>query len=82
MTSEGTLDDIKAQLIETLSHPEASDGLYLRNFFHMHEEDERPRVSGTGHQIMDALNALVQDGDVRLSEVDGSIVFMLARKSC
>ena len=69
--------DIKTQILEALQHPEAEEGLYFRNFFHLHEEDERPVVRAEESEILDALNELVGEGRVRIDETQGEAIFQL-----
>lgn len=72
---------IREQILEALRHPEAEDGLYFRNFFHLHEEDERRAVSGEQSEIMAELNRLIADGLVKVSPgagEDAEVIFSLA----
>ena len=55
---------IKEQLVAALSHPEAEDGLYFENLYILHEEEERPAVSGSQVEILDALKELIDEGKV------------------
>lgn len=73
------LKDIKCKIIEILGHPEADEGLYFRNFFLLHEEDERPALQAEESEIMDALNELVSEGRVRLEETGGEVIFQLVQ---
>lgn len=73
------LKQIKAQIITALSHPEAEEGLYFRNFYHLHEEDERPAVVADEIKILDALKELISTGDVVLDETGPEAVFFLRR---
>ena len=72
------IDTLKQQIMEILKHPEAEEGLYFRNFFLLHEEDERPAVDAEESDILDALNELVSEGKVRLEETGGEVIFQLA----
>ena len=76
MDSE-TLDNIKAQVLAALRHPEADERLYFRNFTILHEEDERPRVVADEVDILDALHALIEEGKVQLDESQQEAVFQL-----
>ncbi|NDC37712.1 MAG: hypothetical protein EBZ48_06630 [Proteobacteria bacterium] len=58
---------IRDQILKALGHPEAEDGLYFRNFFHLHEEDERQVVSGEQSEILAVLEQLVAEGLVRVT---------------
>lgn len=71
------LKEIKETLIKALSHQEADDGLYFRNFFNMHEADERPVVNASQEEIILGLNELIKEGSVRLSSFDGDVIFLL-----
>lgn len=70
----------KEEIIVALSHPEAEEGLYFRNLFHLHEEDERPVVQGDESVIFDALGALVNDGMVDMKGSGTDTVFILKRR--
>jgi hypothetical protein len=72
---------IKNQILAALRHPEAQDGLYFRNFYHLHEEDERPAVEGDEVSILDALSDLMHDGVVRLSEGGTEAIFFINEAS-
>ena len=72
-----TKNDIKQQIIRALEHPESQDGLFFRNFANLHEEDERPAVIGDEADILEALQALISEGKVILTETLGEAVFML-----
>lgn len=69
---------IKTQILQALSHPEADEGLYFRNFFALHEEDERDPVEGDEEELMDALNELVREGKVCMDSSREEVVFQLA----
>ncbi len=79
MSSEN-LTGVKDQILLALRHPEAEEGLYFRNFYHLHEEDERPAVQADEVEILDALKELVTSGDVVLDETGPEAVFSLARR--
>lgn len=72
------LDEVKKQVLSSLNHPEAEDGLYLRNFIRLHEEDTRPSILASPDDVVAALNQLVIEGKVvfELGEKD-SVVFQL-----
>ena len=72
-------NEIKEDIVSALSHPEASDGLYFRNFSNLHEEDERPAVRGSQVEILDALKLLLEEGTVTLQEGDVEAVFHLSK---
>ena len=71
---------IREQILEALRHPEAEEGLYFRNFFHLHEEDERPAVIGEQSDILKVLNDLVSEGVVSMmpgSDAEEDMIFSL-----
>jgi hypothetical protein len=68
---------IKSQIMEALSHPEAQEGLYFRNFYHHHEEDERIRVEGEQVEILDALRQLIEEGKVVADDSGKEVIFSL-----
>lgn len=73
-------DNIKKQILAALSHVEGEDGLYLNNLLVVHEEEERPVVSGTEAEVKAALSDLVRDG---LVEAEGSgdlIIYTIANR--
>lgn len=71
------LSGVKKQILQALSHPEAEEGLYFRNFSDLHEEDERPAVQAEQELILDALKQLIDDGQVVADESGKEIVFLL-----
>ncbi|MBX7144005.1 MAG: hypothetical protein K1X79_06100 [Oligoflexia bacterium] len=71
------IEKVKGQILAALSHPEAEEGLYFRNFYHLHEEDERPQVCAEQIAILDALKELIADGKVRLDETGDEAIFFL-----
>ena len=70
-------NDIKNQIIQALSHPEADEGLYFRNLYNLHEEDERKAVNGTQEEILEALKELLDEGKVLASDEGPEMVFRL-----
>lgn len=68
----------KQDILQALAHPEACEGLYFRNFAHLHEEDERPVVRGNQEQILEALRELIDEGKVRVSEEAEELIFFLS----
>jgi hypothetical protein len=68
-------DRIKHEILEALSHPEAQDGLYFRNLYHLHEEDQRDAVSGSQVEILDALKELLHEGHIVMSEGGEEAIF-------
>ena len=68
---------LKKQILAALRHPEAEEGLYLDNFYHLHEEDERPAVQGTESEIMDTLVQLVEEGKVIMDSSQKSTIFRI-----
>ena len=71
------ITEIKQTLIKALTHQEAEDGLYFRNFFNMHEADERPMVKASKDDISKALTELIRENKVKLSNFDDDVIFML-----
>ena len=71
-------DEIKKQILAALKHPEAEEGLYFRNFSHLHEEDERDAVEGDDIEVLDALKDLIESKQVRVDESGEEIIFFLA----
>ncbi len=71
------LEQVKLQIIMALQHQEAEEGLYLRNFFHLHEEDERPAVTAPEEDIVDALNDLIEIGIIRTERDPAGMIFLL-----
>lgn len=70
---------IKQQIIDALKHPEAEEGLYFRNFYHLHEADERKPVQGSEVEILDALKDLLVDGAVYQDDSGEELIFFLAK---
>ena len=73
-----TINEIRAQVLAVLQHPEAEEGLYLDNFFHLHEEDERPKVAAQPVEILDALKILIEEGKVVADGSGEEVIFKLA----
>ena len=74
-----TIGKTKQAIVAALSHPEAEEGLYLRNLALVHEEDEREIVPGDEFQILDALKELMAEGQVTMDESGPEIIFFLSR---
>ena len=68
---------IKMSILAALEHAEAEDGLYLRNFSLLHEEDERPCVEGAQPQLLAALNELIEEGKVVMEDEGAEPIFFL-----
>lgn len=68
---------MKRKILEVLAHPEASDGLYLRNFYQLHEEDERDIVPGTPEEILAAVYELIEEGKVKTGRDQEEMTFHL-----
>lgn len=77
MEEESKRELIKLQILQALCHQEAEEGLYLRNFFHLHEEDERPAVNAEEEDIVDALNDLIELGMIRTERDPAGMIFLL-----
>ena len=71
--------NLKTEILEILSHPEAEEGLYFRNFYLLHEEDERPALKIDQVQLLDALQELVEEGRVRMDDSGPEVVFHLVQ---
>lgn len=71
--------EIRQQVLAALEHPEAEEGLYLDNFQHLHEEDERPLVTASQLEILDMLKALIAEGRVTADESGEDVIFKLTR---
>lgn len=68
---------VMRSIVEALSHPEAEDGLYFRNFAILHEEDCRARVAASSPEIASALTELIKEGRVKIDFDDIETVFRL-----
>jgi len=75
-----SLSEIKSQVLEALAHPEADEGLYFSNLYILHEEDERPRVSGSPIDIGKAIDELASEGKVTIDDSGAEAVVMLISK--
>ena len=73
-----SLERIKFQILEALSHPEAQDGLYFRNLYYLHEEDQRDAVEGTQLEILDALKELMAADKIVMNDEGEEAIFFLA----
>lgn len=69
---------IKDEIVSALSHPEAEEGLFLANLLVVHEEDDRPQVSGNDKEILSAIESLIVDKKVSLTHDQGRVVFIMA----
>ncbi|MCB0319392.1 MAG: hypothetical protein KDD60_00620 [Bdellovibrionales bacterium] len=70
---------IKNDILSALSHPEASDGLYLENLQVVHEEEERAPVRGNQLEILEALKELIHEGKVRTDDSGEKVIFLLVQ---
>lgn len=68
---------IKEEILAALEHSEGEEGLYLENFYILHEEDQRPKVSGTQLEILDALKSLIDEGKVVTEDLGEQVAFKL-----
>lgn len=68
---------VKEEILAALNHQEAEDGLYFRNFFNMHEADERQGVHADEKFIIKTLNDLIKEDKVKLDVFDGDVIFLL-----
>ena len=71
-------EEVKSQVLQALKHDEAEDGLFFRNFFHLHEVDEREPVRASETQLLEALKELVTEGKVKIDDSGDELVFKLA----
>lgn len=71
------ISEVKTQILKALAHPEAQDGLYFRNFSHLHEEDERLPVEAGEEEILEALKELMEEGKVNMDDGKGEAIFYL-----
>ena len=71
------ISEVKTQIVSALSHPEADEGLFFRNFNHLHEVDQRPVVSASQPVIARALQQLICEGRVGLTSEGADVVFVL-----
>jgi len=76
-TSSAPSTKVRDSIIKALSHVEAEDGLYFRNFFLLHEEDQRPGVKASTKEILSALNTLLKEGKVRVDYDELEVTFRL-----
>jgi hypothetical protein len=70
---------LKKMIIESLSHPEAEDGLYFNNMIVVHEEEERPAVEGKEEDILNVLQDMINDGEISTDETGESVIFKLVQ---
>ncbi len=75
---ENDIEQVKQDILQALSHPEAEDGLYLNNLQVVHEEEERRVVRGTQLEILEALKMLIEEGRVKTDESGEDVIFSLA----
>jgi hypothetical protein len=69
---------IKKQIEAALSHPEAEDGLYFNNLIVVHEEEERPIVVGDEAEVKAALDEMVKEGTVVVTNSPTEQIYRLA----
>ncbi len=72
--------ETKAQILEALGHAEAAEGLYFRNLWHLHEEDERTQVLADEVEILDVLKELIAEGRISMDESGKEVIFKLVRE--
>ena len=77
MSENENVDDVKNQIVHALRHPEADEGLFFRNFKHLHEVDQRPAVAASQPVIARALQQLIKEGRVGLTTEGADVVFVL-----
>lgn len=73
-------ESLKRQIIDALSHGESEDGLYLNNLLVVHEEEERPAVSGSEKDVKAALDELVREGKVEASGTGEESIYRLRQR--
>lgn len=73
------LQKIKQQILSSLSHEEAEEGLYFDNLIAVHEEEERPVVVGSEEDILDALKEMIAAGEIQVDDTGELPVFCLKR---
>jgi hypothetical protein len=75
-----TEQNARQQVLAALEHPEAEEGLYFDNFYHLHEEDERPVVTAPQVDVLEALKLLIEEGVVVVNdESENAVIFRLAQ---
>ena len=77
-TTKLPVSKVKDSIVGALSHSEAEDGLYFRNFFLLHEEDQRPGVKASKKDLLNALNELLEEGIVKVDFDELEVTFRLA----
>lgn len=77
--AEATTASVEQSVLKALSHNEAEDGLYFRNFSHLHEEDKRPSVRASPKVLISALNKLLRAGKIELDFDELEITFRLTK---
>lgn len=70
-------EKMKREIEAALRHPEAEDGLYFNNLIVVHEEEERPIVVGEEAEIMAALEEMIHEGRVSVSQASGEKIYRL-----
>ena len=73
------LKRIKSQIQTALSHEEAEEGLYFDNLIAVHEEEERPVVTGSDEDILDALKEMISAGEIEVDDSGELPVFSLSK---
>ncbi len=69
---------IKKMIVKILEHPEADEGLHLRNFINLHEEDERPGIDASEKDVLTALRELINEGIVIAGNMETETIYELA----
>ncbi len=77
-TEANSQTSVRKMILAALSHSEAEEGLYFRNFTSLHHEDQRPKVEAPEELVLDELNALIREGKVKVGYDQLEPVFMLA----
>jgi hypothetical protein len=72
------LKRIKDEIMAALQHAEAEDGLYFNNLIVVHEDEERPIVSGEEEEVRQALAELTSEGKIKTEKTAESEIYHLA----
>lgn len=72
---------IEEQIIAALAHVEGEEGLYFNNLVVVHEEEERPVVSGDDVEVRAALSRLLKSGSIVSSGSGETTIYRLANQS-
>lgn len=76
---DNDIERIKSEILAALRHEEAEDGLYFNNIVVVHEEEERPIVTGTDQDIRTALKELIEQGIVATEMSGSEVIYRIAQ---